>query len=68
MRNIVGLIAELSAVANKHGLDTEANMPDFIIGRFMFDSFEALMAANKANGQYFKLSAQEDEKTPNNEL
>jgi len=58
----VKLIVELSEVANKHGLDTEANMPDFIIGRYMSDSFDALMAANKANGEYFKLSAQEEEK------
>ena len=55
------LITELTAVANKHGLDTEANMPDFIIGRFMSDAFDSLMAANKANGEYFKLSAQEDD-------
>ena len=46
----LSLIVELSDVANRHGLDTQSNMPDFIIGRFMFDSFEALMAANKANG------------------
>jgi hypothetical protein len=59
--NKLALIAELSAVANKHGLDTESNMPDFIIGRFMSDSFDALMAANKANDEYFKLSAQEEE-------
>lgn len=59
--NKLKLITDLSAVANSHGLDTEANMPDFIIGRFMSDSFDALMAANKANGEYFLLSAEEEE-------
>ena len=54
------LIAELTTVAKRHGLDIEANMPGFIVGRFMSDSFDSMMAANKANGEYFKLSAQED--------
>ena len=52
---------ELAKVAKDNGLDIEANMPDFVIARFMLDSFSALMVANKANDEWFKLSAQEDE-------
>ena len=59
--NKLKLIVALTKIANEHGLDTEANMPDFIIGTFMYSSFESLMSANKANGEFFKLSAQEDE-------
>lgn len=55
------VIHELTKVANSCGLDTEANMPDFIIGTYLFQVFNSLMIANKANGEYFKLSAQEEE-------
>ena len=55
------LINDLSHVANCNGLDTECNMPDFIIGVYLYKSIQALMEANKANGEYFKLSAQAEE-------
>ncbi len=57
----VELILDLAQVANKHGLDIEANMPDFIIGRYLSDVLDGLMVANKANDEYFVLSAEQEE-------
>lgn len=52
--------SELTVLVKKYDLDIDANMEDFIIARHMKDSFDILCKANKANGEYFKLSAQED--------
>ncbi len=57
----INLMLDLTRVARNHGLDIEANMEDFIIARFWFDCFNAMGAANKANGEYFVLSAEADE-------
>ncbi len=57
----IALIQSLTDVANKHGVDTDANMPDFVIGIYLYESLQTLMKANKANSEYFLLSAQEDE-------
>lgn len=61
--NDMKVISELTNVANSCALDTEANMPDFIIGTYLYEAMRSLMTANKANQEYFKLSAQEDEAT-----
>lgn len=50
----INLMKDLIDIANINGLDTEANMPDYVIAEFLLASFEALMAANKENGKHFK--------------
>ena len=47
----LNVICELTAICNKYGLDTDANMPDFILGRYMYDSVNSLKVANKANSE-----------------
>ena len=56
-----GVIKGFSDVANSKNLDVELNMPDFIIGAYLYESLKAMASANKANGEYFKVSAQKEE-------
>lgn len=55
------VISELSDAMNRNNVDLELNMPDFIIATYLYKSLLALAEANKANGEYIKLSAQEEE-------